>query len=130
TPYNFAWNGVGPGNYQLWAVATDNLGLAGTSAVFTVTVSNGLPPLVSITNPVESAVFSTAPASITLSASASGQGGTVTNVAFYQDTNLLGQDTTSPYSLSWSNVAAGAYTLTALAFDNAGLIATSAPVHI
>jgi len=129
-PYTFAWNDVGSGTYQVWAVATDNLGLASTSAVVNITVTNGPPPLVSITNPIENAIFSTAPASIAINASASGQGGTVTNVAFYQDTNRLGQDTTSPYSLVWSNVPAGDYALTAVAYDKAGLIATSDVVHI
>ena len=43
---------------------------------------------------------------------------------------MLGTDTTSPYSNTWNNVAAGSYTLTAKATDNGGAITTSAPVNI
>jgi hypothetical protein len=39
---------------------------------------------------------------------------------------LLGSDTSSTYSYSWSNVPAGSYTLTAVATDNLGSRTTSA----
>ena len=35
-----------------------------------------------------------------------------------------------PYSFGWRNVPEGNYTLTAKAYDNSGLVTTSAPVHI
>jgi hypothetical protein len=47
-------------------------------------------------------------------------------VDFYQGTTLIGSDTTSPYQITWSDVAAGAYALTAVATDNAGATTTSA----
>src|SRR4029077_423509 len=49
---------------------------------------------------------------------------------FYAGTNLVGTDSTAPYTASWSNVPAGNYTLTAVATDNGGLSATSSPVGI
>ena len=51
--------------------------------------------------------------------------GTVTDVAFYGDDVLIGHDTSSPYSVTWSAVAAGAHRLTAIATDNSGAQATS-----
>jgi predicted phage tail protein len=47
-------------------------------------------------------------------------------VDFYQGTTLIGSDTTSPYSISWNNVPAGTYSLTARAFDSGGASTTSA----
>jgi hypothetical protein len=44
SPYSFDWQGVSGGNYQLRAVARDNLGGAATSSVVNVTVTGGDPP--------------------------------------------------------------------------------------
>jgi len=86
-------------------------------------------PSVSITNPVNGQVFAVSPTNITIQATAS-DNGSVTNVEFFNGTTLLGNDTTSPYSLTWNNVAAGTYTLTAKASDNLGGWRFSAPVTI
>jgi hypothetical protein len=88
-----------------------------------------LPPTVSITSPLNGATF-TAPANIVINANASDSDGTITQVRFYQGTTLLGSDTSSPYSFTWSNVGAGSYSLTADATDNGGATTTSAPVNI
>lgn len=45
---------------------------------------------------------------------------------FYANGNLIGTDTASPYSFSWTNVAAGTYTLSAIATDAQGASTTSA----
>lgn len=87
------------------------------------------PPTVSITAPAANASF-TAPASVNMQANAADADGTVSQVAFYNGSTLLGTDATSPYSYSWTNVAAGAYTLIARATDNAGAVTTSAAVNI
>lgn len=86
-------------------------------------------PTVSITSPAANASFA-APASVTFNATATDANGTVSKVAFYNGTTLLGTDTTSPYSFTWKNVAAGNYTITAKATDNGSLVTTSAPVSI
>ena len=57
---------------------------------------------------------------------ASDTDGTVTVVEFYAGGTLIGSDTTAPYSMSWNNVPAGLYALTAVARDNAGAMTTSA----
>ena len=71
---------------------------------------------VTLTAPTNGAVF-TAGSNITLSANASAtQGYTVSKVEFFRGgTTLIGTDTSSPYSITWTNVPAGSYTLTAKA---------------
>src|SRR6185312_4355078 len=56
--------------------------------------------------------------------------GTVSKVEFFQGTTKLGEDLTSPFAFTWSNVPAASYSLTAKATDNAGAITTSAAVSI
>lgn len=86
-------------------------------------------PTVSITAPVEAASF-TAPANLQINATALDIDGTVTKVEFYKNNILLGMDDTSPYNYNWTNVAAGAYVLTAKTTDNNGLVTSSVPVNI
>ena len=54
--------------------------------------------------------------------------GTVSKVDFYAGSTLIGSDTTSPYSITWSGAAAGTYALTAVATSGSGTTATSAAV--
>jgi chitinase len=86
-------------------------------------------PSVSITSPASNASF-TAPASITIQATASDADGSVARVEFYNGGTKLGESTASPYTYTWSNVAAGTYSLTARATDNAGAVTTSATVSV
>ena len=92
-------------------------------------IAANLPPTVSISSPASGLTF-TAPASITLNATAADADGTVANVKFYRGTTLLGTDTTSPYSFAWTSVAAGTYNITATATDNLGAITTSSVVTV
>jgi RHS repeat-associated protein len=90
-----------------------------------------LPPTVSLTAPTAGSSH-TAPASITLAASAADSDGTIASVAFYNGATLIGTGTLSggSYTFTWSNVAAGSYSLTAQATDNLGASADSAPVAV
>ena len=54
----------------------------------------------------------------------------MSSVAFYRGTTLIGTDTTAPYSVSWPNVAAGTYSVTAKAIDNRGAVTTSAALTV
>lgn len=87
------------------------------------------PPVVSLTSPSNGSSF-TAPAALTIQASASDPDGSVSKVELFAGALKIGEDTTAPYSVSWSNVAAGSYSLTARATDNAGAMTTSSPVTI
>ena len=85
-------------------------------------------PTVTITNPVSGSAFA-APAKVKLLANASFIGGTVTNVSFFNGANPLGSVQAAPFNLTASNLAVGAYSLTAVA-TAAGLSGTSAVVNV
>lgn len=130
SPYSFSWQSVPAGSYQLRAVAYDNAGATQTAAIdIRVTSGSNQLPTVAITSPANNATFSTG-TTVTVQASASDADGSIARVDFYAGTTLLGSDTTSPYTASWTNVAAGSYSLTAVARDNAGGARTSAAVSI
>lgn len=82
-------------------------------------------PTVSLTGPAGGSTY-TAPADITISASASDTDGTIARVQFYRNGTLIGTDTTAPYSVTWQDAPAGTYSLTAVATDNDGASTTSA----
>ena len=86
-------------------------------------------PQVTLTVPTSGSTF-VAGENITLAANASDPGGFVTKVDFYRSGTLIGTDTSSPYSVVWTNAQKGTYDLTAVATDNSGLTATSAVVSI
>ena len=101
------------------------LGFAGTIIVVAAVNS---PPSVSITNPVNNAVFS-APANIKIEATASDTDGSISSVEFFNGATSLGV-TTGPFSVTMSNVAVGAYTLTAKATDNLNATTTSSAITV
>src|SRR5581483_680225 len=68
-----------------------------------VTAPN-VPPSVTITNPASGVTLS-APASLTLAASANDSDGSVTNVQFLQGAVSLGNDPNSPFTQSVSGLA-------------------------
>jgi len=128
------WTGSNPLGANLKLNGTTCTGSVGgsPSASASASPSGGTgnrAPSASITSPTSGSSF-TAPATINIAATASDPDGTVSKVEFYNGTTLLGTDTTSPYSFSWANVAAGNYTLTARAYDNLNLTGTSAAVSV
>ena len=129
SPYSYSWTGVAPGTYTITAKATDNLGGTKTTAPVTLTVTN--PLTTSVTAPANNAVF-TSGAAITVSANAATtkSGTTISKVEFYQGSTLIGSDTTSPYSISWTGAALGTYSVTAKVTDSQGLTQTSSPITV
>jgi hypothetical protein len=102
---------------------------AGTVAYTRSTPGTVVAPTVSITAPTNGSTF-TAPAHVDLAATATVSGGTVTNVAFFNNhTNLLGSVKITPFNLTASNLTAGIYALSAVA-TAAGVSGTSAVVNI
>jgi alpha-tubulin suppressor-like RCC1 family protein len=126
-PYQFNWASVAAGNYTLTAKAYDNYNVGTVSSSVAIIVDEA--PTVSLTAPANHAVFA-APAAIMLAAKANSSGGTISKVDFYQGATLLGTATTAPYQFNWTNIAAGAYSLTAVATDNLGVSTTSSAVAI
>ena len=85
-------------------------------------------PSVTISNPAAGTVFA-APANVRLVANATVSSGSVTNVAFFANNNPLGSVTNAPFSVTATNLGAGAYALAAVA-TAAGVTATSSVVNI
>jgi hypothetical protein len=125
-PYSVNVAELAAGSYTFLAVATDDLGASATNRVSVIV---NTPPAVTLSSPTNGQVF-VAPATILLSASADDPDGTVTNVAFFAGSSLLGNDATSPYTFDWTNVAAGTYILKAAATDNRGTVTTSDSIQV
>ncbi len=87
-----------------------------------------VPPSVTITNPVHGTTLSSS-ANLIIRASTSNGDGAVTNVQFFSGLVSLGNDATSPYSVT-VRLDPGVHTLTAVATDNLGTTGTSAPVVV
>ena len=68
-----------------------------------------------------------APAAFTLTAAGYDQDGIITNVEFFEAGAKIGEDSTFPFQITLSGVAAGNHSYTAVATDNSGASATSAP---
>lgn len=93
------------------------------------TVGTNQPPGVAISAPANGSIFATG-ANITLGANASDSDGSITKVEFFRGGTSLGVDTSAPYGVTWSNAAAGNYSLTAVATDNQNATSTSAAVTV
>src|SRR5262249_36076568 len=114
-----------PGPYMLFIVDANGV----PSVASMVSVRGNAAPTVTLTQPTDGASF-TPPATVNLAATASDTDGTVTKVEFFNVSAKLGEDTTAPYTFTWSGVPAGSYTLTARATDDLGAITTSAASRI
>jgi PKD repeat protein len=86
-------------------------------------------PEVAIVSPADGATLG-GPTNLIINAYAADAEGAVTSVVFFCDGVSLGTVSASPFSVVWSNVAIGSYSLTAVATDDGGLAATSAVVNI
>lgn len=131
SPFAFEWKNASEGSHTLTAKATDNGGGSATSSPVEIEVTKtaNVLPTVSITSPATNSKF-TASNSITINANAVDSDGSVAKVEFYNGTEKLGEDSSSPFSFVWDNVPAGNHTLTAKATDDLGGISTSVAVAI
>jgi PKD repeat protein len=117
------------GTFQAQLSVSDGVNTTPSSSLtITVTASNPL-PIIRLTSPTNDASFAD-PATINLTASVTANGHTITKVQFYNVAVLLGEDTATPYNLSWSNVAAGSYNVTARAVYDSSATIDSAAVRI
>jgi hypothetical protein len=116
--------------YSYRVRATNSSGnLSGYSNTATATTASS-PPSVAITSPTAGESFS-APANVAISANAS-DSDRLSTVEFFQNGNLLSQDTNGAdgWSFNWTGAPAGTYSLTARATDNSGMQTTSSAVNI
>lgn len=121
-PFGVSWTASSAGTHTLIARATDNAGAATDSTAIDVTVAPAnVAPTVSLTAPANATVGT----AVTLGATAADSDGSVTTVEFFDNGTLVGTDTSSPYSVSWTPTATGARTLKARATDNLGAASES-----
>ena len=107
----------------------DNTGATRDTFAIVKGVAGNQLPTVSITSPANGATY-TQPVNIAINATAADSDGSVSQVAFYEDGALIGTDTSSPYSVTWSNAPIGTHSLTAVATDNQGATRTSTAVSV
>ncbi len=124
-PYATTWTST-LGVHTIKAVATDNLGLTGTSTTPSITIAANNPPTATIASTSPSVTGSLiAPTVITINANATDSDGSVTGVEFLINGTVVGTDNTSPYSYAWTSTP-GNKSLTVRSTDNKGAVTTSA----
>ena len=121
------------GNYSLTVVATDNLNAKTISSAISISVINGTttgnqPPVVTISNPLKGNKYVNL-STITIDAIASDPDGTINKVEFYNGAVKLIELTSAPYTYTWKDVAAGSYSITAIATYNLNSTTVSSPVE-
>jgi hypothetical protein len=120
------------------AVSTGaQFGYSGTNTAPTSFSVNGTPctgahqpPITVLTSPAAGAVYTQGEAVPLAATAAAADNATISKVEFYDDTTLLGTDTSAPYALSVSSLTAGSHSLVAKAYDSLGASANSTPVGI
>ncbi len=85
------------------------------------------PPLVIVT--ADSGVYVT-PATVQLGVNTQDPDGKVVKVEYYSGNQKIGESRTGAFGYIWSNVAAGVYSVSAVATDDAGASATSRPLDV
>ena len=128
SPYTYTMSNALVGSYTLTVKATDINGVSVTSSPVSFDVT-AVPPTVNITSPANESSLTTG-SNLNITANASEVNGTIAQVQFYNGSTLLGSSSTSPYSLSLTNVAAGTYTLTVQATDSNGISTSSSAVIV
>jgi hypothetical protein len=95
-----------------------------------ILTSNTAPlPTITLTSPADGTRFA-APANISLAATVTANGHTITKVQFYNGTNLLNEAAVSPYSFTWSGVGTGGYSVKARLIYDSGTSLDSSVANI
>jgi hypothetical protein len=128
-PYETTWSAPWAGVYPLTAVAHDADGGSTTSSAVNVTITSPTnePPTITLST---SATTFVAPASVTLTATATDPEKRLAAVDFYAGPALIARDTTAPYETTWSATTVGSFPLTAVAHDADGGSTTSGAVNV
>ncbi|MFD9433805.1 glycoside hydrolase family 48 protein [Streptomyces sp. NPDC060002] len=88
------------------------------------------PPVAVLTSPAAGAVYTQGNAVPLAATAAAADNATISKIEFYDDTTLLGTDTSAPYTLSATGLSVGSHSLVAKAYDSLGASASSTPVGI
>ncbi|WP_405724582.1 cellulose binding domain-containing protein [Streptomyces sp. NBC_00028] len=135
TVQNAAYNGTIAAGAAVSAGA--QFGYSGTNAAPTSFAVNGTPcngahqpPMTVLTSPKPGAVYTKGDPVPLAATAAAADNATISKVEFYDDTTLLGTDTSAPYSLSASDLTVGSHSLVAKAYDSLGASGESTPVGV
>lgn len=124
-PYTQTWTPTAGGAVQLTARATDSLGVAVTSSVVTVNVSDTLSPSVALSFSPGTAPATTIPSGSTryaLATTTPAAGRAIVKVEFFTDGTKIGETTAAPHVFKYIGPATtGTVVFMARATDNAGL---------
>jgi len=129
-PYSVVWSNVPAGSFALFARAEDEFGKSTLSSAIHLSVTNPPPTgvTVALVSPAANSAFK-APANIPLEAKVN-EAGKVQSVGFFAGDHLIGSVSAAPFTLTWSNVPPGTYSLRAKATDTNGAVVSSARVSI
>ncbi len=127
-PYTFTLQGVTTGEHTYIARATNIFDEEMESPPVTFTVDNGYPKI-TLTEPAGDAFYE-ADQDITLSATAYDSDGTIANVKFYLDNNVVAELSSEPYSYSLQSPGIGIYTIHASATDNNNNVTSTESVTV
>ncbi|MFD1662367.1 glycoside hydrolase family 48 protein [Streptomyces caeni] len=135
TVKNASWNGTIAAGAAVTTGA--QFTYSGTNAAPTSFAINGAlcagahqPPVTVLTSPTAGAVYTQGEAVPLAATAAAADNATISKVEFYDDTTLLGTDTSAPYALPVSSLTVGSHSLLAKAYDSLGASAESTPVGI
>jgi len=117
------------GIYKVKLTVDDGTHSSNDELLIIVQSTSNTNPTISITSPTNNASFFQG-TDISITAVADDLDGTVTLVEFFDGSNKIGEDTTSPYSFNWTTADLGNHVLTAKVTDNDNAIITSNSVSI
>ena len=112
-----------------WSSASETKQVIPQSQLYSIPPAANQPPAVALTSPTTNQLYNSI-ASISMAANATDADGTVTKVEFFNGTQKLSEDLSSPFTYTWTNVGAGAYSILAKAYDNLGMISISSTVAV
>ena len=115
-PFELQWTPETEGEKSLSAKVTDADGNTQDSAITTLYVGNRVPTVTLTSHTNYDAVDLGQP--VQIQAAASDVDGAVSRIDFYANADLIGTDSSAPYSVDWTPESKGEYLITARAFDN------------
>lgn len=115
-PFELQWTPETEGEKSLSAKVTDADGNTQDSVITTLYVGNRLPTVTLTSHTNYDAVDLGQP--VQIQAEASDEDGAVSRIDFYVNADLIGTDSSAPYSVDWTPESKGEYLITARAFDN------------
>ena len=128
-PYTTSYSTTSTAIYKFTAIATDDKGLSTSTADVNVSVGQltNLAPKVSLSVSQTQITF---PGTVTLTATASDDDGTVARVRFYQNGTLRKDVTTPPYTFDYTTTVPGVYKFKAIAIDNKNASTSTAEIDV